>query len=94
MDSISLVKMIVSGKVQGVSFRWFTVQIGKNMGLKGYAKNHIDGTVEIHATGNPCNLKVLIEKVKIGPPTSRVDHVEIEWGSDIIPFTNFEIRYS
>jgi acylphosphatase len=94
MDSDSSVKLIVSGKVQGVSFRWFTVQIGKKIGLNGYAKNLSDGSVEIQVEGKTDDLESFIEKVKVGPNMARVDHVATEWSGLKHQFDNFEIRYA
>ncbi len=89
-DELS-VKLIVSGKVQGVSFRWFTVQAAREMGLCGYAKNLPDGTVEVKAEGTKAGLESLIKKVKQGPPFSRVENVEVDWGGLTNQFSDFNI---
>ena len=89
-DELS-VKLIVSGKVQGVSFRWFTVQAAREMGLCGYAKNLPDGTVEVKAEGTKAGLESLIKKVKQGPLFSRVENVEVDWGGLTNQFSDFNI---
>ena len=89
-DELS-VKLIVSGKVQGVSFRWFTVQAAREMGLCGYAKNLPDGTVEVTAEGTKTGLESLIKKVKQGSTFSRVENVEVDWGGLTIQFSDFNI---
>ncbi|MBC8345935.1 MAG: acylphosphatase [Candidatus Marinimicrobia bacterium] len=93
MQNESSVRMIVSGKVQGVSFRWYSVRIGRNLKLKGYAKNLPDGSVEILVEGKTSDLETFIRKVKVGPNLARVDHVAMEWGNLNNAFDNFEIRY-
>ena len=85
--------MIVKGKVQGVSFRWFTVRAGRELGLNGYAKNRADGTVEVQAVGRKIDCDSLIDQVKEGPTMSQVDDVEISWVNANENFTDFEIRY-
>ncbi|MDP6628957.1 MAG: acylphosphatase [Candidatus Marinimicrobia bacterium] len=89
-DELS-VKLIVSGKVQGVSFRWFTVQAAREMGLCGYAKNLPDGTVEVIAEGTKAGLESLIKKVKQGSPFSHVENVEVDWGGLTNQFSDFNI---
>ena len=89
-DELS-VKLIVSGKVQGVSFRWFTVQAAREMGLCGYAKNLPDGTVEVKAEGTKAGLESLIKKVKQGSPFSRVENVEVDWSGLTNQFSDFNI---
>mgnify|MGYP001322183485 CR=1 FL=1 len=80
-DELS-VKLTVSGKVQGVSFRWFTVQAAREMGLCGYAKNLPDGTVEVMAEGTKAGLESLIKKVKQGSPFSK--SIQRNWLRDCI----------
>jgi len=93
MNSDSAIKLNVSGRVQGVAFRWFTVKVGRALGLAGYAKNLVDGSVEIEAEGNKSDLDQFIEKVKTGPSISRVDHVKIEWAEPTNNFKNFNVKY-
>ena len=75
MEDNSSISLIVKGKVQGVSFRWFTVRSGKELGLNGYAKNRADGTVEVQAVGRKADCDSLIEQDKQGPAMSQVDDV-------------------
>ncbi len=89
-DELS-VKLIVSGKVQGVSFRWFTVQAAREMGLCGYAKNLPDGTVEVKAEGIKAGVESLIKQVKQGPPFSRVDDIQVDWVSPTNQYPDFNI---
>ncbi len=91
MEVNSSVKLIVSGKVQGVSFRWFTVQAARKLHLNGYAKNLDNGTVEVMAVGPKEQLQSLVNAVKKGPPFSRVDDVEIDWSEPTKVFNHFDI---
>lgn len=71
------VHIIVSGKVQGVFFRDNTRRKSVELGLKGYAKNLPDGTVEVVAEGNENKVNELIEFIKNNPGTSNVEGVKI-----------------
>lgn len=85
-------KMIVSGKVQMVGFRWFTVQWAQDLGLSGYAENKENGTVLIEAEGKKKNIESLIKEVEKGPRGSQVDDVKVDWLPFEHRFRDFEIR--
>ena len=86
------VKILVTGRVQGVYFRMFTQNKAKHLGIKGRARNLQDGRVEIIAEADNINIEKLIKWCRKGPVTARVDHVEItELESDEL-LTSFEIR--
>jgi len=86
------VKVLVSGRVQGVYFRMFTQNKAKHLGIKGCARNLPDGRVEIIAEADNSSIEKLIKWCRKGPVTARVDDVEIfELESDE-DLTSFEIR--
>ncbi len=66
----------VSGQVQGVSFRAFTYEAATDLKLKGWVRNLTDSRVEIVVEGSQKAIDQLLEKVKKGPPASRVDAVK------------------
>lgn len=66
----------VRGRVQGVGFRWNTVQQGRSLGLEGSVWNCADGTVEVHARGRPEALERLGDWLSVGPRGARVEAVE------------------
>ena len=57
------VHLLISGKVQGVFFRDNTRKKAEELGLKGYAKNLEDGTVEVVAEGNEEKINDLIKRM-------------------------------
>jgi acylphosphatase len=86
------VKLLISGRVQGVYFRLFAQKKAKQLGIKGYAKNLVDGRVEIMAQADNSSIESFIEWSNKGPITARVDEVEVsEWPIEE-QFTTFEIR--
>ena len=68
----------VTGKVQGVGFRYFVHREAHALGLRGWVKNHEDGSVRIQAAGSAHDLGRLQESLRQGPPYARVDHLEAE----------------
>ena len=69
-------RFFVSGKVQGVWFRAFTVGHAQSLGLTGYARNLPDGRVEVLAMGEAVAIDALARFLHEGPPRARVDRVD------------------
>ena len=68
--------ILVSGRVQGVGFRWFVREAAQSLGLGGWVRNLPGGEVEIEAQGEPESLSLLMERLRTGHPYARVDAVE------------------
>ena len=69
----------MSGRVQGVGYRAFTVRAASERGLVGGVRNCEDGRVELEAEGPKDRIVSLVEALKVGPPASRVTDVRVEW---------------
>jgi acylphosphatase len=67
---------LVSGRVQGVGFRFFVEHAAAVDGLHGWVRNLPDGRVEIRAEGDADALERFERKVWQGPPQSRVDQID------------------
>ena len=72
------VRVVVSGRVQGVWFRAWTKKQAKSRGLSGWVRNLNDGTVEAVFSGADETVTSMLEACKTGPPLARVEHVDIE----------------
>ena len=72
-------RISVSGRVQGVGYRAFTVRNAVERKLVGGVKNCDDGRVELEAEGPKDRIVSLIEVLKAGPPASRVTAAHVEW---------------
>ncbi|MEZ5290171.1 MAG: acylphosphatase [Vicinamibacterales bacterium] len=68
---------LISGRVQGVGFRWFAVDAAKREGLVGHVRNLPDGRVEAVAEGEADSLTRFEAALRRGPSRSRVEHVQI-----------------
>ncbi len=85
--------IIVKGIVQGVSFRYFAAYNARQFGIHGYVKNLYNGEVEIIAQSETQNLQPFLEKIKLGPPTARIDDIKIEEDPEQTEYDSFEITY-
>lgn len=73
---MNAVRYVVSGRVQGVGFRWFVMREAARLDLAGYVRNLPDGTVEVVAQGAVAALVSLESALRHGPPAARVDGVD------------------
>ena len=70
-------RLVVTGRVQGVWYRGWTVDQARELGLDGWVRNRRDGTVEIVASGPDQAVGALIARCREGPPAARVERVEV-----------------
>ena len=85
-------RMIVSGRVQGVGFRYTARDEAQGLGLKGWVRNRPAGEVEIVAEGREDVLKMLAAWAHLGPPAAHVSRVHEEWSEYTAKFADFRIR--
>ena len=85
------VYITIKGKVQGVSFRYFTLKQAQVLNIVGWVRNKPNGTVEAVAHGNKINLELFIKKLKQGSSLSRVDDVLLNWEHQEKDYENFAI---
>lgn len=85
-------RMIVSGRVQGVGFRYTARDEAQDLGLKGWVRNRPSGEVEIVAEGREDVLKMLAAWAHLGPPAAHVSRVHEEWSEYTGKFADFRIR--
>lgn len=86
------VEIYVSGVVQGVGFRYFTMKVAKELGVKGYVRNLPDGRVYIRVSGDEAMIDKFLSAIRKGPASAIVKRVEVKDAISEI-FQNFEIRY-
>jgi acylphosphatase len=67
--------LCVEGRVQGVGYRWWAVAEAERLGLSGWARNRLDGSVEILAIGAAAAIDALAAACAAGPPAARVTAV-------------------
>lgn len=66
----------VTGRVQGVGFRWWTRRAALRLGLRGSVRNRVDGSVEVEVAGHPHALGEFRALLGEGPMGARVESLE------------------
>ena len=70
----------ITGKVQGVGFRYHAMHAASNIGVTGFVRNLSEGAVYIEAEGSLSSVEAFIAWCRQGPPRARVDHLDITEG--------------
>jgi acylphosphatase len=68
-------RLVVSGRVQGVGFRWFVREAARQHRLAGWVRNRPDGSVELEVSGEDSEFRDFVTELREGPPGARVDDV-------------------
>lgn len=84
-------RLLIDGRVQGVGYRWFARQAGREMGIAGRVRNLPDGRVEVHAAGDPEGLARFIGRLREGPPAARVTEIVEEELATVPDWSGFDI---
>ncbi|SLL31906.1 acylphosphatase [Mycobacteroides abscessus subsp. abscessus] len=87
------IHLIISGRVQGVGFRYFVQTLAIENHVTGWIRNKTDGTVECIAVASSDTLHTFVEKIKTGNRFAKVNHIEITESEPKEPFSNFRVMY-
>jgi acylphosphatase len=82
----------LTGRVQGVAFRYYARSMASRLGVKGWIRNMVSGDVEAIIEGSEYKVNQMLEWCKEGPGMARVEKVTVDWLSYIGEFTDFNIR--
>ena len=85
-------RYIISGRVQGVGFRYFTQAVAARCGVHGWVRNLPDGQLEISAEGEADALETFEGDVRHGPRGARIEAIEVDSASPDGRNTGFTIR--
>jgi len=77
-------RLRIAGRVQGVWYRGWTVNTARALGLDGWVRNRLDGSVEALAVGPAAAVEELIRRCRAGPPVARVESVEVDDAQGIV----------
>jgi len=86
--------VLISGRVQGVAYRFFAQKLANALNVTGWVRNRYDGRVEVLAEGDRPNLERFLERLRDGPRLAQVDGFEVEWGDFTGEFPSFRITFS
>jgi acylphosphatase len=82
----------VRGRVQGVGFRYFALEVARRLDLTGYVMNLRDGGVQAYAEGPRASLEGFLDAMQRGPGGARVREVHTSWGTATGQFSTFTIQ--
>jgi acylphosphatase len=83
----------VRGTVQGVGFRYATSRKASQLGISGWVKNELDGSVSTALQGSDEALGLMVQWLRIGPEFAEVTHVDTRDSDSEKKFGGFEILY-
>jgi acylphosphatase len=81
-------RFFVSGRVQGVGFRFFAERTAASLGVGGYVRNLYDGRVEVYAIGNAEQMDSLKNALRRGPRMASVDRVDEQDAETLREYAN------
>jgi len=70
-------RLVVRGRVQGVGFRYATLEAAARLGVSGWVRNRRDGTVEVLVQADAAAVTAMIAWCRRGPPAAQVDDIEV-----------------
>ena len=91
-ENMRCIKGLVSGRVQGVGFRYFVLREAEAAGLSGYVCNLSDGRVEFLLQGSRDAVTRVIDQIQVGPRYSQVLDVSLENLPRVESVSDFRIR--
>jgi acylphosphatase len=87
-------RFFVSGRVQGVGYRYFAMDAAEQTGVTGYAKNLADGRVEVYAIGTKAQLRDFARELRRGPAIAAVaDVAEVDAELSLAFSSGFSVNY-
>ena len=92
MGAMKAIQARVTGRVQGVSFRWYTQEQARRLGVVGWVRNEPDGSVLVHAEGEDEAVDALVAWCNEGPGLARVRGVAVREARPT-GATRFEVTY-
>ncbi|MGI5834920.1 MAG: acylphosphatase [Chloroflexota bacterium] len=84
--------VLISGRVQGVNFRYSTLMEAQFRGVTGWVRNNPDGRVEAVFEGDAEAVRQMVEWCHQGPSMARVDHVDVTWQPFSGEFDDFRLE--
>src|SRR5262245_54972658 len=85
-------RFLISGRVQGVGFRYFTEDVAAREGLHGWVRNLPSGQVEARAEGDAESVERFERAIRHGPPSARVERVDVDDEAPSGHETGFSVR--
>lgn len=82
--------LFISGIVQGVGYRYFAIRKADAYSVNGFARNLVDGRVEVVAEGERGLVEQFVKDLRNGPISAHVTDIRIEWEKPTYEFKGFQ----
>jgi acylphosphatase len=89
---VKRLRAVVRGRVQGVGFRASAASEARRLGLTGWVRNQLDGTVEVDAEGDDAAAEAFLAWLRRGPSYAHVTSINPEWLPATGDGVSFEVR--
>lgn len=94
MENKARAHVIISGRVQGVFFRMETKRAADQLGVFGWVRNQLDGTVEALFEADREQVDAILDWCRQGPPNANVTDVTVTWDAYTGEFKGFDINFT
>jgi acylphosphatase len=84
-------EVTIHGRVQGVGFRYATVEQAERLGLTGWVRNTWEDTVEACFEGDEPDVKEMVDWCRRGPMMARVERLDVDYGDATGEFAGFRV---
>lgn len=91
MNQKARLRILVSGRVQGIGYRNYVRRRAEGLGIGGWVRNLSDGTVEVLAEGESDKVEQLLDVCSRGPPLAKVSNVEVRRETPKFEFAAFTV---
>jgi len=85
-------EIVISGRVQGVGFRFFVQKRAEEFDIAGWVKNMTDGSVVVMARGEEADMNTFLDHVRHGPSMARVENISLN-KVPLSDFDRFDVKY-
>jgi acylphosphatase len=82
---------VITGRVQGVGFRYFTKETAQQLGIRGWVRNTFSGEVEVTAEGVSDQIDTMVQLLQRGPQSAYVSDFKLTWQEPSGEFKKFSI---
>ncbi len=86
-------RVLITGRVQGVGFRYFVTSTAERFPVNGYVRNLETGAVEIEAEGEKKSVHEFLTAVRTGPRNAQVSEFQLEWKPFENKYQEFAVKY-
>jgi acylphosphatase len=90
---VKRLSLVVTGRVQGVGYRFFAQEAAEALGVVGWVRNGWDGSVEVEAQADPGTLETFCERLREGPTLAYVAALEKHEIPNLTGEAAFEVRF-